>query len=88
MISTKLLDKTETIFKRYKEAIFPAVTPLFGDHPFVVDRAGDQYMWDIEGNRYLDFFGGVLTVSVGHCNDEITEHTIEQLSRVQHTSTL
>ncbi|MCO6445939.1 MAG: aspartate aminotransferase family protein, partial [Anaerolineae bacterium] len=32
--------------------------------------------------------GGVLTVSVGHCNDEITERTIEQFRRVQHTSTL
>jgi 4-aminobutyrate aminotransferase-like enzyme len=68
--------------------MFPAVTPLFGDNAIVVERAKDQYIWDVEGKRYLDFFGGVLTVSVGHCNDEVTAKTSEQLYKAQHTSTL
>lgn len=88
MTQIMVTDATKTIFKRYKEYIFPAVTPFYDDHPLIVARAKDHYLWDIEGNRYLDFFGGVLTVSVGHCNDEVTERTIEQLKKVQHTSTL
>ncbi|MBC8098374.1 MAG: aminotransferase class III-fold pyridoxal phosphate-dependent enzyme, partial [Armatimonadetes bacterium] len=79
---------SSSILERYKEVMFPAVVPMHGDHPIVVDHAKDQYVWDIDGTRYLDFFGGVLTVSVGHCNDEITARTVEQLHKAQHTSTL
>jgi 4-aminobutyrate aminotransferase-like enzyme len=79
---------SDAIFERQKRVIFPAATPYYGDHPIVVDHAKDQYVWDVEGRRYLDFFGGVLTISVGHCNEEVTARTIEQLQKVQHTSTL
>ncbi|MBW1781872.1 MAG: aspartate aminotransferase family protein [Deltaproteobacteria bacterium] len=88
MKKSNINDATETILRNYKEYIFPAITPLYDDHPLIVDRAKNSYLWDIEGNRYLDFFGGVLTVSVGHCNDEVTQRTIEQFKKVQHTSTL
>ncbi|MEL6273068.1 MAG: aminotransferase class III-fold pyridoxal phosphate-dependent enzyme, partial [Chloroflexota bacterium] len=80
--------KTQALLERHNNVMFDAIHPYFGDHPIAVDRAKDQYMWDVEGNRYLDFFGGVLTVSVGHCNDEITERTVQQLRTAQHTSTL
>ncbi|MEM6428938.1 MAG: aspartate aminotransferase family protein [Deinococcota bacterium] len=82
------LSKTSEVLERHKRVMFPAVTPLFGDNPIVVERAKDQYIWDVEGKRYLDFFGGVLTVSVGHCNEEVTAKTNEQLYKAQHTSTL
>lgn len=80
--------QTASIIERYKNVMFPAAAPYHGEHPIIVDRAKDQYIWDIDGKQYLDFFGGVLTVSVGHCNDEITERTIEQFRKVQHTTTI
>lgn len=76
------------VLDRYKKVMFPAAAPYHGENPIVVDHAKDQYIWDVDGNRYLDFFGGILTVSVGHCNDEITERTVKQLQTVQHTSTI
>ena len=76
------------VLDRYRKVMFPAAAPYHGDNPIVVDYAKDQYIWDVDGNRYLDFFGGILTVSVGHCNDEITERTLKQLQTVQHTSTI
>lgn len=79
---------TQNLMDRYRRVIFPAATPYYGDYPLVVDRAKDQYVWDVEGNQYLDFFGGVLTISVGHANETVTAATIEQLQRVQHTTTL
>ncbi len=82
------MSKTAEILERYHKVMFPAATPYHGDNPLVADRAKDQYIWDIEGRRYLDFFGGILTVSVGHCNDEITERTLAQLQKLQHTSTI
>jgi 4-aminobutyrate aminotransferase len=45
-------------------------------------------VWDTNGNSYLDFFGGVLTVSVGHCNPEVNAAIETQMNQVQHTSTL
>jgi 4-aminobutyrate aminotransferase len=43
---------------------------------------------DADGKRYLDFFGGILTVSVGHCHPAITERIVAQLRTLQHASTL
>ena len=82
------MSETAQIMRRYQQAMFPAAAPYHGDDPLVVDHAKDQYIWDIDGKRYLDFFGGILTVSVGHCNDEITARTVEQLGKIQHTSTI
>src|SRR5260370_1012663 len=47
-----------------------------------------QHLWDVEGNKYLDFFGGILTVSVGHCNPKISSKVSAQVNPLQHTSTL
>ena len=82
------MSNTAEVLERYRQVMFPAATPYHGANPLVADRAKDQYIWDIEGRRYLDFFGGILTVSVGHCNDEITERTLAQLQKLQHTSTI
>src|SRR5690606_39084509 len=75
---------------RRQQVRYPVRSRLqrYGDEPRAVERAKGMYVWDVEGNEYLDFFGGILTVSVGHCNDEVTEATVRQLRKVQHTSTL
>ena len=82
------MSRSAEILERYRQVMFPAAAPYHGDSPLVVDHAKNQHIWDVEGKPYLDFFGGILTVSVGHCNDEITERTIAQLQKVQHTSTI
>lgn len=80
-------DSPASVTDRFKEFIFPGAAPMY-DVPLIVDHAKDQYIWDTDGKRYLDLFGGVLTVSLGHANDYVTERTIEQLRKVQHTTTL
>ena len=30
-----------------------------------------QWLWDDKGQRYLDLFGGIVTVSVGHCHPKV-----------------
>ena len=78
----------QSIYERQKKVVFPAATPYYGDNPLVIDRAKDQYVWDVDGNQYLDFFGGVLTVSIGHSNDAVINRIIEQVQRGTHYSTL
>src|SRR3954451_20366244 len=70
-----------------QEFLFPSVFHYFRD-PLVVTRAKDQYVWDADGNQYLDFFGGIVTVSVGHCNDQVSAKVHQQLDTLQHVSTL
>src|ERR1035438_3930293 len=70
-----------------KEFLFPSVFHYFKE-PLVVARAKDQYVWDIDGNRYLDFFGGIVTVSVGHCNDKVNAAVHKQIDTLQHVSTV
>ena len=70
-----------------KEFLFPAVFHYYKE-PLVVERAKNQYVWDADGNQYLDFFGGIVTVSVGHCNEEVNAKVHKQLDTLQHVSTL
>ena len=70
-----------------KEFLFPAVFHYYKD-PLVIARAKNQYCWDADGNQYLDFFGGIVTVSVGHCNDQVNAKVHRQLDTLQHVSTL
>jgi 4-aminobutyrate aminotransferase-like enzyme len=70
-----------------KEFLFPAIFHYFKD-PLVVSHAKNQYVWDADGNQYLDFFGGIVTVSVGHCNDQVNSKVHKQLDTLQHVSTV
>src|SRR5215510_2499309 len=70
-----------------KEFLFPAVFHYYKD-PVVVSRAKDQYVWDADGNQYLDFFGGIVTISVGHCNESVNRKVHEQIDKLQHVSTV
>lgn len=36
--------------------------------PVFINQGYMQWLWDVDGRRYLDLFAGVATVSVGHCN--------------------
>src|SRR6476660_6143026 len=70
-----------------KEFLFPSVFHYYKE-PLAVARAKDQYVWDADGNQYLDFFGGIVTVSVGHCNDAVNAKVHKQLDTLQHVSTV
>ncbi|MGO9895610.1 MAG: aspartate aminotransferase family protein [Bryobacteraceae bacterium] len=80
------MTKNEIILAN-KEFLFPAVFHYYKD-PLVVARAKNQYLWDADGNQYLDFFGGIVTVSVGHCNDQVNAKVHRQIDTLQHVSTL
>lgn len=70
-----------------KEFLFPAVFHLF-EKPLAITKGKDQYVWDADGKQYLDFFGGIVTVSVGHCNEKVSAAIHDQVDRLVHVSTL
>jgi len=44
-------------------------------------------VWDVDGKKYLDFFGGIVTVGLGHCNPRVVERAKAQMEKLQHVST-
>lgn len=77
----------DEILRKHKEYLFPSVATYYKE-PLVLVRGKNQYVYDIEGREYLDFFGGIVTISAGHCNEKITEPICQQVKTLQHTSTL
>jgi 4-aminobutyrate aminotransferase len=77
----------EEILLAQTEHLFPSVFHYFKT-PLVVERAKDQYVWDADGNQYLDFFGGIVTISVGHCNETVNQKIHAQIDKLQHVSTV
>ncbi len=80
-------NRSEEVIRKHQQFLWPAVTNYYAK-PLVTDRGSMQYIWDLEGRRYLDFFGGILTISVGHANPKVTTKIKAQVDRLQHTSTL
>jgi len=80
------MNKDEILLAQ-KEYLFPAVFHYFAE-PLVISHAKNQYVWDVDGKQYLDFFGGIVTISVGHCNDHVDAAVREQSAKLQHVSTV
>ena len=66
--------------------LFPAVFHYF-QQPLVLARAQAQFCYDDAGNQYLDFFGGIVTVSVGHRNPKVEGAVRAQMEKLTHVST-
>jgi 4-aminobutyrate aminotransferase-like enzyme len=72
---------------RQRELLFPCVATYY-EEPIAFARGEGCRLWDVEGAEYLDFFGGILTVSLGHCEPRVTQAVTEQVGRLVHVSTL
>src|SRR5579884_3428036 len=77
----------DEIIRKHKQYLFPSISTYFAD-PLVTDHASMQYLWDVEGKKYLDFFGGIVTISVGHTNPRVTSKVKAQIDKITHASTL
>jgi 4-aminobutyrate aminotransferase len=69
-------------------AVAPAWTPRYYAEPLELVRGEGRHVWDADGRRYLDFFGGILTTISGHAVPEVVEAIREQAGRLLHSSTL
>jgi 4-aminobutyrate aminotransferase len=77
----------QEIIERQKKYLWPNHL-LYYTEPLPLDRGEGMYVWDVEDNKYLDFFGGILTTSVGHNHPKVTQRVQEQVTRLIHSSTL
>ena len=52
---------------------------------FVCDHAEGIYMYDENGEPYLDFYAGIAVNSLGNCNPKVVAAVIDQVQDVMHT---
>ncbi|WP_327185851.1 aspartate aminotransferase family protein [Streptomyces sp. NBC_01334] len=68
--------------------VLPDWLALYYEDPLEITHGEGRHVWDAEGNKYLDFFGGILTTMTAHALPEVTKAVSEQAGRIIHSSTL
>ncbi|MFF8898687.1 aspartate aminotransferase family protein [Streptomyces lydicus] len=84
---THVPQEPATLHARH-QAVLPSWLSLYYERPLELTHGEGRHVWDAEGNRYLDFFGGILTTMTAHALPEVTKAVSEQAGRLLHTSTL
>ena len=54
-------------------------------HPIFAARAQGAQLWDIDGNEYIDFAGGIGVMNIGHSHPRVVQAVQAQLERFTHT---
>jgi 4-aminobutyrate aminotransferase len=69
-------------------AVLPSWLAIYYAEPIEIERGEGRHVWDADGRRYLDFFGGILTTMTAHALPEVTKAVSDQAGRIIHSSTL
>ena len=77
----------EEILALRKQFVNPAIFHYYKKLIAIVEGKA-QYLFDETGRRYLDGFGGIVTVSVGHCHPEVLAASTLQNETISHTTTI
>lgn len=72
---------------KHAKYLLPAVSNYYAES-IVLESGAGLTVRDADGREYLDFFGGILTVSIGHCDERVNGPVKAQLDRLGHVSTL
>lgn len=72
----------------YIEAVEQNVLHTYNRYPIVLEKGQGVYLYDSEGNKYLDFAAGIAVQSLGYGNRELNEAIKAQVDTIMHTSNL
>jgi len=56
------------------------------DYPFAMSHGRGVEVWDVDGNRYLDFAAGIAVCSTGHCHPQVVQAVKDAADRFLHIS--
>ena len=71
--------EVEETAKKYLNEQFPRFD-------FIAEKAKGMYIYDEEGNAYLDFLGGIAVNAAGHCNERVSKYVKQQIDEMVHSS--
>jgi ornithine--oxo-acid transaminase len=80
-----------SVMEQLRTAEFIELEDLYGAHNYhpldvVIERAEGVWVYDVEGNRYLDCLASYSAVNQGHCHPKILQALLEQAHKVTLTS--
>lgn len=75
--------KARAMLKRDSAVISPSYPR---DYPFAMDHGKGSWLWDVDGNRFLDFMAGIAVNSTGHSHPEVVKAIQEQAEKFLHIS--
>ncbi|MGW8249241.1 MAG: acetyl ornithine aminotransferase family protein [Anaerolineales bacterium] len=75
--------KARAIVERDRAVISPSYPRYY---PFVMDHGKGVEVWDVDGNRFLDFAAGIAVVSTGHSHPKVVKAIQEQAEKFIHIS--
>ena len=78
--------EAKEIVEKYRSLLYGLGTYYKEPLPFV--KGEGKWLFDAAGRKYLDFFGGIVTVSLGHCDPRVVDAIEKQARTLQHVSTL
>ena len=88
-MTSKSFDKTNTMLTR-AEQVIPLGTQTFskshlnfvrGAYPLFLDRGDGAYVWDLDGNNYIDFLAALMPVVLGYNDKDVNAAIVEQLGK-------
>ncbi len=77
--------KFEAIIEKDKKYISPSYT-RDGIYSAAVARGEGVNVWDVDGNRFLDFAAGIAVCATGHCHPKVVEAIRDQAGKLMHMS--
>ncbi|MEL7835002.1 acetylornithine/succinylornithine family transaminase [Fodinibius sp. Rm-B-1B1-1] len=60
--------------------------PVYNRYPITITKGKGAYVWDDEGNKYLDALAGIAVNSLGHCHPNVVEAVQNQVGQLMHIS--
>ena len=75
--------KAQALIERDRAVISPSYPR---GYPFAMDHGKGTEVWDVDGNRFLDFMGGIAVISTGHANPKVVKAIQEQAEKFIHIS--
>lgn len=79
----KLGPKAQTMIERDHQVVSPSYPR---GYPFVMDHGKGTEVWDVDGNRFLDFAAGIAVVATGHSHPQVVQAIQEQAEKFIHIS--
>ncbi len=80
------MSDSKSLLARHRN-VMPNWIALYYDDPIALDHGEGIKVWDVDGNEYLDLFGGILTTASGHGVPAVLDAVKAQADKMLHSST-
>ena len=77
-----IIHRRETYYAASQRAFVPYQTPQ------IFERGQGQYLWGVDGRKFIDLLGMNVCVSVGHAHPTVAAAVAEQAHTLQHCTTM